>query len=327
MKVPTVLMILTVLLLCLAAYTAWGEGRRKTMIDLVFDGAQIESREKAKEEVKDVDIRSIVDLENLWSKDDGDTDLWIRFVRGILRSRQKERINGTKYIDWEACGEDIPDEELYDRATTWALSIVTSLKEVEEQFGVKINPWGAFATTANEGGFNECSLNYAARKWASQHVGRELIEETWKGKTVKRKVNKKVVERFRLTYDRDTVWKIINHEDYADAYVWITTKGNIRKKVYLKNKFDGGPYQMRFSVKTVSREQFDYLLSIHPGVYLGLKEMARRAAEAQRWHRLDDPHARPWAMWPGYKSPAISHRYDRKIRSVARWLGARKNEI
>jgi len=326
-KVPAGLMILTLIALVLAAVTAWGSSPGKTTADIIFDGAQIEIREKAQKEVKDVDLRSIIDLDNLWEKDSEDTELWIRFVRGILRSRQQKLINGTKIIKWEVCGKDVPEEEYYSRATTWAISYVKSLEEIEKQEGVKINPWGAFATSANEGGFNECSLNYAARRWASKHVGRELITETWKGKTVRRKVDKKVVPKFRLTYDKETVWRIINHPDYAKGSVVITNKWGVKETVHMHNKFDGGPYQLRLKVKNVSRERFDYLMSIHPGVYLGVREMARRALEAQRWLRLDEPHGRPWSLWPGYGSASVSANYDRKMISVARWLGARRGEI
>lgn len=327
MRVSVSLATTVIMILLLGFIASQVEGSQKTTTDIIFDGAQIEARDGEHASIKNVDITSIVKLEDLWEKDNQDTELWIRFVRGILRSRQKELPNGTKVIRWEACGKDIPEEELYERATTWALSYVKSLEEVEEQTGVKINPWGAFATSANEGGFNECSLNYAARVWASKHVGRELIEETWKGRTVKRKVTKKVVKKFRLTYDKDTVWRIINHDDYADACVWVTSKNNVRKKVYLKNKFDGGPYQLRLSVNHIDREKFDFLMSIHPGVYLGVREMARRALHAQKWRKLDEPHQRPWALWPGYQSAARNNKYDRHIQMVARWLGARKDEI
>ena len=328
MKIPITFMALTLVLLCLmAAFNVWGKGKRKTTADIIFEGAQIEAREGEHAIVKDVDLASIVDLDNLWEKDEEGTELWIRFVRGILRSRQRKAPNGTKVIRWEACGEEIPREELLERATTWALSYVKSLKEVEEQTGVEINPWGAFATSANEGGFNECALCFAARRWASKHKAREWTIETWKGKTAGRWVEKKVVPRFRLTYDRETVWKIINHKDYEKGVAKWTTKKGEKKTVRLRNKFDGGPYQIRFSVKSLSRERFDYLMSIHPGVYLGVREMARRALESQKWNRWDDPHPRPWQMWPGYNSISRSHNYDRRICKVARWLGARRDEI
>jgi hypothetical protein len=328
MRVPVILIILTLILLFLViAFNVWGKGKRKTTADIIFEGAQIEAREGEHAIVKNVDIESIIKLDNLWEKDEEGTALWIRFVRGILRSRQKKLVNGTKIIKWEVCGKDVPEEEYYERATTWALSYVKSLEEVEKQTGVKINPWGAFAVSANEGGFNECALCYSARRWAAQHTGRELITETWKGKTVKRKVDKKVVKRFRLTYDKETVWRIINHPDYAKGSVEITTKYGLKKRVYMNNKFDGGPYQIRFSVKTIDRERFDYLMSIHPGVYLGVRELARRSLYAQKVYKLDDPHKYPWRYWPGYSSPAVSGKYERKMRSVARWLGARKGEI
>ncbi len=327
MRVPISLIILSMLILLLGFITTEAKGARKTAADLIFNGAEIEKREEAKVRVKDVDIKSIVDLDNLWEKDNEDTELWIRLVRGILRSRQHKLVNGKKVIKWEACGKRVPEEEYYERAKTWAISYVKSLEEVEKQTGVKVNPWGAFATSANEGGFNECSLNYSARRWASKHVGREWTVETWKGKTAGRWVDKKVVPRFRLTYDKETVWKIINHKDYAKGSVIITTKYGQKKKVRMSNKFDGGPYQLRFSVKTIDRERFDYLMSIHPGVYLGVKELARRALHAQKVYKLDTPHKYPWMYWPGYASAHISNKYERKIRSVARWLGARKGEI
>jgi len=327
MRYSISLMVLTCVLLLIAAFTAWGKPPRKTMADVIFEGAQIEARKGEHAVVKDVDIESIVDIDNLWAEDEEGTDLWIRFVRGILRSRQRKLPNGDRVVRWEACGEVIPREELHERATTWALSYVKSLKEIEAQTGVEINPWGAFATSANEGGFDECALCYAARRWASKHVAREWTMETWKGNTAGRWIEKKVVPRFRLTYNRDTVWKIINHKDYEDGVVKWTTKKGEKKKVRLRNKFDGGPYQIRLSVKTISRERFDYLMSIHPGIYLGMREMARRALESQRWNKWNDPHPRPWQMWPGYGNVSRSLDYDRRIIRVARWLGARRGEI
>lgn len=318
--------------LFLAVFAMQSHGGRKTRADIVFDGLQedvlnSEALLNKERELISEDIETLVDLDSLWKKDPEGTPLWVRFVRGILRSRQEKKVNGTKIIVWERCGKDIPKEELYELATEWAISLMASLKEVKAQTGVDINPWGAFATTANEGGFNECSLNYAARRWASKHVGRELITETWKGRTVRRKVDKKVVERFRLTYDKETVWRIITHEDYAKAKVKIVTRLGREKVVHMRNKFDGGPYQIRLSVKKLTRERFDYLMSIYPGVYLGVREMARRAIHYAKWKKMDAPHRRPWTFWPGYLSASRSSEYDRKITSVARWLGARRGEI
>lgn len=300
---------------------------RKTIADIIFGEIEYENLDDEYEKIKDVDVTSIVELDNLWREDEPGTELWVRFVRGILRSRQEKLVNGKKIIKWEACGEDVvSQEDYYKRAIEWSISLTTALKAVERQTGVSVNPWGAFATTANEGSFNECSLDYASRRWASEHIGKELITETWRGKTVRRKVEKKVVEKFRLTYDKETVWRIINHPDFSDGKITIVGK-NGSKTVHLKNKFDGGPYQIRLSPKKISREQFDILMSVYPGVYLGVREMARRATDYAKWRRLDGPHQRPWSLWPGYQSPSRSADYDRKITSVARWLGARRGEI
>ncbi len=193
--------------------------------------------------------REVIDLDNIWADDTLDTPLWIRFVRGVLRSRSAEQPNGTTRIRWERCGEVVSEDNLVTYATDWARSLLDALGEVERETGVKINPWGAFATTAHESSFNECGLSYAARRWASQHVGYEKITETWRGKTVTRRVKKKVVERFRLTYDRETVWRIIHHEDYADGEIEAKDFYGSPKMVKLRNKFDGGPYQIRQSIK------------------------------------------------------------------------------
>lgn len=273
-------------------------------------------------EIPDYDI----DTSNLWEDSTSDP-LVRRFAVGILRSRV---LQGTKdKIYWERCGEEVAEEDLVPGALMWAAVLEDSLEQVAEETGVEINPWGAFATMMNEGGANECALNFAARLWASQHTGRELITETWRGKTVTRKVEKKVVEKFRQSYDRDTVWRILNHPDFPTASVERTDKktGEVRT-IHIKNKFDGGPWQLRKSMKRMTREQFDDLTSVVPGVYMGTREMARRAKAWMFRYRMKYFHPRPWKLWPGTRaSMERVERYDKKITSVARWLGASREEI
>jgi len=268
-----------------------------------------------------------IDMDNLWVDMTPDEPLVLRFAIGILRSRV---LKGTKNkIYWERCGEPVEEENLQRDALMWASVYVDVLDRVEVDTGVRLNAWGPFATMANEGGFNECSLNYAARKWASEHTGRELITETWKGKTVRRKVTKKVVEKFRQSYDRDTVWRIIHHPDYATATVQVKDRKNGgMKTVRLKNKFDGGVWQIRKSVKKLKRSMFDDLTSVEPGVYLGAMEMVRRAKNWKARYRLRYIHPRPWKLWPGAMAGIQRiEKYDKKITSVARWLGATRDEI
>jgi len=140
---------------------------------------------------------------------------------------------------------------------------------------------------------------------------------------------KKVVDKFRQTYDRDTVWSIITHPDYKDGRVHVKDRrtGEMKWKS-LGNKFDGGVWQMRYSMKKMTRERFDSLTSLHPGVYMGAAEMARRATQFSYRYRIDEPHPRPWMLWQGWNpyTPTAQY-YDSKITSVARWLGARRGEI
>jgi len=268
-----------------------------------------------------------IDRSSLWDKSIQDGPLVERFAVGIIRSRVLKGTDSKVY--WETCGKKIPDEQIVPRAYEWAEEIIKILDNVKEDTGVAINPWGAFATIANESGFNECALNYASRLWASRHMGRELITETWKGKTITRKVSKKVVKKFRQSYDRDTVWRILHHEDYAKGKVLVKNKRKGTERwVHTHNKFDGGPMQMRFSVKRLTRDKFDELTSFPSGITLGFQEMARRALGSKRQQRKKTIHPRPWQLWPGTKATVERiRRYDRKITKVARWLGARRDEI
>ena len=328
MRVPASLIMATLLIMFVCFFVRNSDAKQKNIVDFVFEGAEQFGRKEIDTTRTDgIKIEDAVEIDNLWDKDSEGTELWVRFVRGILRSRQKERVNDTRYIRWEVCGERVSEEDYYKLATTWALAIVDSIDQVEKETGYKANPWGAFALTANEGGFNECALDYVSRRWASHHIAKEWTIETWKGKTAGRWVEKPVVKRFSLTYDKETVWRIINHKDYAKATVEIKDRNGYLRKHRINGRFDGGPFQIRLNVKNISREKFDQLLTIRPGVYIGIKEMARRALEWKKNKHSKYPHPRVWQLWPGYVSSRRSNEYDRKITSVARWLGARKGEI
>lgn len=302
----------------------------QVQIDIDYQHHEIITPERQK--LLTLGQKFLANKDTIWQNDSPNEDLLARFVRGIFRSRTLKPEKGSKAsakIRWERCGAVVPEDQLIIEATDWAATILASLEAVKAQTNISVNPWGVFATIANESSFDECALNYAIRVWASRHVGRELITETWKSKTVQRKVTKKVVKRFRLTYDKETVWRIIHHPDFAKAKVTIKNKRTgLTKTIRLKNKFDGGPMQLRKSVRKLSREEFDEIMSVHPGVYIGIKEMARRAKDAMHRYRLKKPLSRPWLAWPGWN---INHeknlKYDRQITMVARWLGAKRDEI
>jgi hypothetical protein len=141
---------------------------------------------------------------------------------------------------------------------------------------------------------------------------------------VLRKTSRKLVERFALSYDRETVWTILHDSYYQTAKVELPNG----KKITLAGKSDLGPWQFRTSVKKLSRARFDHITSVVPGIYIGVREMARRAWSFSARYRVADPHPRPWVMWPGWNPYNPKNMaYDSKITSVARWLGARRNEI
>ena len=266
-----------------------------------------------------------VDLDRLWASDISERPLVERLTIGVLRSRVHP---DSKKVRWERCGEVVPEDDLVFDAALWAAHFMAALDEVERQTGVALNTWGAFATMANESGLNECALCFAARKWAATHEGRELITETWKGKTVRRKINKKVVDKFRLTYDRETVWRIVNHPDFAGGKVEVKMKSGKTVTMHMGNKFDGGPWQLRESMKKLTREEFDLIASVVPGIYIGAEEMAQRALFYSKRYRVREPHPRPWMMWPGANPYADRNLvYNNKITTVARWLGATREEM
>lgn len=265
-------------------------------------------------------------LDTLWNKSVENMVLEERLIRAILRSRI---IPGGTKPRWERCGKVISEENIIKDARSWVNVFLTHLKETEEKYHMSIPVWGAFAVMANESGFNECSLDFYSRLWASRATDKFLITETWKGKTVTRKQEQKVVADFRLTYDKETVWRIVTCDGFKTAKVEVKDSRNPGKTKWIKinGKFDGGPFQIRLSTKHLNREKFDGLMSMDTGISNGVDEMARRAIGWMYKWREPRPHPRPWKLWPGrYLSPK-GEIYDRKIISVARWLGAKREEI
>lgn len=280
--------------------------------------------------LSDTNTETTVTLETVWDPSPVGMSLQDRLIKALLRSRTLPGKKGDpRQFNWERCGIAVPEDALIVQANEWVVAFLDAANQVEKETGIAIAVWGAFATLANEGGFNECALNYEARKWASEHTCRVLTTETWKGKTVRRKIDTDIIERFQQTYDRETVWRILHDKHFKTATVQVKDRKNGgMKTVGLHNKADGGPWQIRFDVDGMTRKHFDALTSVSPGVYIGLREMARRAQSYAYRYRSKEPHPRPWQLWPGGDPNSNrSLAYDVKITSIARWLGARKEEI
>lgn len=264
-----------------------------------------------------------IDVKSLWNKLDKDEPLVKRLAIGILRSRSVKGSNKNE-IRWERCGEVVPDEDLNYQSLYLASHFLAALDEVEKQTGVKLNPWGAFATMMNESSADECALDFASRRWASTHEAKRLTVEEWNGNTTKRKIVRKIVDKFRLSYTRDEVWSIINDSYYDGASIKLSNG----KIVKLGKKSDMGPWQRRISIKDITREEFDRTLSVIPGIYDGAYEMARRALWYSAKYKIIDPHPRPWVLWPGFDIYNEKNMlYDERITMVARWLGATRSEM
>jgi hypothetical protein len=338
MKTPITLLVASILVLLLAAWTVRGDATLDKPKSSPTDTERIErkieepriiplpeylnNKNIATQDTKEFDKY----LEGLWNKSSDNLSLEDRLIRGIMRSRVPE--GGVK-PRWERCGKVVPDDKVIEEARNWIRIFTQELAGIKTHFGMDTPVWGAFAVMANESGFNECSLDFYSRLWASRATDKFLIEQTWHGKTVKLRREQKVVEKFQLTYDRDTVWRIVTCNGFKTAKVEVKDPKNPGKKkwVNINGKFDGGPFQQRFSSKNLSREKFDWLMSVDGGISGGIKEMARRALGWQQRYNDVRPHPRPWKLWPArYLSPK-GEVYDSKIIAVARWLGATREEI
>lgn len=280
------------------------------------------------EEAVEREVEGKIDLKNLWrDPPEGASLLW-RLSVAVLRSRAVPSGKGKTGTLWQKCGKELPQEDVVRASGEWAFTFLASLDRVEEKTGVRLPIWGVFASHANEGGFDPCALDFATRKWAAEHEAPRLTCEIWRGKESCKKVSRKLVKRFALSLDSDTVWTILHDSYYATAKVQVKNKAGEMVWKSLKGKSDMGPWQIRTSVKKLTMERFGRQMSMVPGVYMGALEMARRAISYSYRYHVKEPHPRPWMLWQGwnpYTPTALL--YDSKVTSVARWLGARRDEI
>ncbi len=93
------------------------------------------------------------------------------------------------------------------------------------------------------------------------------------------------------------------------------------QQVSKKWRFDAGPLQVRRSAEKTLK-QLDDILSLDPGVQKGVDEMANRAVQFPKARQ------RPWKLWPTTNpNSKASKRYDKNITGIARFLGAKPDEI
>lgn len=103
--------------------------------------------------------------------------LHARFVEGILLSRSIEvGSKGERKPYWFECGKRIRGEAArQDRASVWATWILEAIDSANEAHGVELNPWGVFATTHNESGFNVCALDLQTRRRSTRSMRSQSV--------------------------------------------------------------------------------------------------------------------------------------------------------
>jgi len=217
-----------------------------------------------------------------------------RFVAGILKSRSVESKNGERKPYWLECGKKIKEEDRKNRAIEWANAYIDAFDKLEKETDTNLDTlkwkWGMFATSARESGFNVCTLDKESRYWAYQNG---------------------LVNKFVLTYPKEVVWEIISSKKW---------------KMRSGAKADLGPFQQRFS--KITKKEFDDLLSLDPGIYLGIKEMYNRAIWHKTKYNKTELMAKPWLLWSTWNTRSLrSLRYDQYIVRLAKWLGATPDEI
>lgn len=262
-------------------------------------GSQVANTNEVSSNEKTISIDS-----SFLSKEDGvwlnsdEEGLPTRLVKGIFRARSLKKVNGKRRIYWESCGEKIPEERYLEEAIDWVDIFLRERNRVKEETGVDLAEWCTFSTMANESGFNECTFDFKSRKWAARQ---------------------KLVEKYQQSYSNETIWQVIHSK---------TWKKELKKKKSERRKADFGPFQQRRSVRKITRDWFDSVMSKDPGIYLGLREMARRAKIAMKRFKLSEPFQSPWMLWPGWNPYAKRNlQYDKKMKMVSRWLGATKAEV
>jgi hypothetical protein len=211
----------------------------------------------------------------------------------VLKSRSIKQENGSRELFWFECGKKLSDEEISVRSAQWVDSFLSNLDYIQVDKNVKLPVWGTFAMLENEGGFNECALDFQSRKWAAENG---------------------VVDKFAVTYSREDVWKIVSNKKFKEE----------------NRKADLTPFQVRYRAAKLDKSLFDYITTMDGGIRYGMQEMVRRMEwyVASKRGKVIPDWMRPWFFWPG-KDPMsqATLKYDQKITKKAVWLGARSGEI
>jgi len=229
---------------------------------------------------------------------EGDEVLRDRLAAGILRWQSVKTHSGEKVVVWNECGRRLAKEDVEQVAQEWATNLIRAANNSEKIYGWRINLWGVMGTIANESSFDRCAIGRHTRSWAYSQGLLRTKRGTW------------------ISHDKRDILKLVKNPKWQKEWKWL----------------DAGALQVLW--KRIYRGPLEDLLTLNPGLDIGIQEMQRRTNHFQNYsskkdqRRLYRVSKRAWRMWPGtFPEDAKATAYDKKVTMFARKMGASKTEI
>lgn len=248
-----------------------------------------------------LDTRSLDDLIDGLSEfkvRGGDEILHDRLAAGILKWQTVKDHNGEKIIVWNECGRRLGKEETKEAAKEWAYHLIRAANNSEKVYGWRINLWGVMGTIANESSFDRCAIGRHTREWAYKNKLLKAKKFTW------------------ISHSKKDILRLIKHPKWRKQWKWV----------------DAGPLQVLW--KRIYRGPLEDMITLNPGLDIGIQEMQRRTNHFQSYvgkkdkRRLRKVVLRSWRMWPGaHLEDSRASEYDKKVTKYARRMGALRTEI
>ena len=228
----------------------------------------------------------------------GDEVLRDRLAAGILKWQSVKTHNGDKVVIWNECGRRIAKEDVEQVAQEWATNLIRAADNSEKVYGWRINLWGVLGTIANESSFDRCAIGLHTRAWAYSRGMLKAKKGTW------------------ISHSKKDILSLVKNKKWQKEWKWV----------------DAGPLQVLW--KRIYRGPLEDMLTLNPGLDIGIQEMQRRTSHFQSYgskkeqRRLYKISKRAWRMWPGaYPDESKAVAYDKKITMFARKMGATNKEI
>lgn len=228
----------------------------------------------------------------------GDAVLRDRLAAGILKWQSVKAHSGERVIVWNECGSRIAKEDVKHVAQEWATNLIRAANNSEKTYGWRINLWGVMGTIANESSFDRCAIGRHTRAWAYNRGLLKAKRGTW------------------ISHSKKDILRLVRNPRWKKDWKWV----------------DAGPLQVLW--KRIYRGPLEDMLTLNPGLDIGIQEMQRRTDHFESYsskkdrRRLRRLSKRAWRMWPGtYPEDARASAYDKKVTMFARKMGALRTEI